>query len=224
MLNEQEINFIRHTIIKPDITNKNTQEYSAWENLLNLKIIRNEATEEEVHQYYRLREIENFFTLISGFGIPETMKEIDRRFDEHTIDSIERDFLVKVLALKSVDLAEDGMMLAFLEKHFVEVEEQSIEEPFIKDLINDLHHDNVKKLEYERTFEMIKNVGFAHLSQNDMSMICLMLLKELKKPLDEKIRFIISQIDPKMLAYLTLRFGITFTNTNDNTPNNNLKQ
>ena len=224
MLNEQEIGFIRHTIIKPDITNKNTQEYSAWENLLNLKIIRNEASEEEVHQYYRLREIENFFTLISGFGIPETMKEIDRRFDEHTIDSIERDFLVKVLALKSVDLAEDGMMLAFLEKHFVEVEEQSIEEPFIKDLINDLHHDNVKKLEYERTFEMIKNVGFAHLSQNDMSMICLMLLKELKKSSDEKIRFIISQIDPKMLAYLTLRFGIAFTNTNDNTPNNNLKQ
>ncbi len=214
-LNEKEVEYLKWAIIYADVRDEKTKRQLDTYVRLSGKYRSKTISEEELIQYNRLREICNFVDIITEDERPKSIEEINRRYEEGYYDDIQKDLFSDMVVQQSMDEIEDKLNLDELVRYMKEVEEQDINEPFIRDLIKSIYTEYKSDVKYERMYRLLQNINFKYINQNDMYMICFYIYKELKNPLDRYMKRSIRLLDKNMLIYLLNNLKIQF-DLNDN--------
>jgi hypothetical protein len=209
-LNEKEVEYLKWAIIYADVRDEKTKRQLDTYVRLSGKYRSKTISEEELIQYNRLREICNFVDIITEDERPKSIEEINRRYEEGYYDDIQKDLFSDMVVQQSMDEIEDKLNLDELVRYMKEVEEQDINEPFIRDLIKSIYTEYKSDVKYERMYRLLQNINFKYINQNDMYMICFYIYKELKNPLDRYMKRSIRLLDKNMLIYLLNNLKIQF--------------
>lgn len=205
-LNKEEIEYIKRTMIyfeeiKPGA---DILKVLSWRNTLERKVLKEEATSEEVVQYERLREIEIFMDMLSGF-VPKDIFEFSDF--AQILDERDMKFMAKIM-LNELDLdIRDAFDRKELEKELEEEYEQDIEEPFIKDLIDKLLKEGSKGDKFRKVDSGIESAEFEHISDETIASIAYLILKETQnaKKNNQKLKFNIKKLNKNTLLYLVMK-------------------
>ena len=218
-LSEEEVQYLKWVSIYSDIRTQETKEQLNWYLQLARKYSHKTASEEELLQFNRLREIDNFVKIITEDERPEDVEDVVKRYEEGYYDDMQKDLFSQMVIQQNFDTIEDMFSIEEIKKHLIEVEGQDINEPFIQDLIKQIFSEYKEDQKYERMFRLIQNINFKYLSNNDKYMICFIIYKELNHPLNRYIKRTVREMDKTLLAYLINKLQMRFTLT-DNNPNN----
>jgi len=205
-LSAEEIEYIKKVYIwYEDIRpGSETMKQLEWRMELERKVLKKEATPEEIIQYERLRDIEFFTDIIFGH-IPKNMS--DYMMHSGFADKREKDFMLKMVMEEDLT----GLKLAFSEGHYKkllqEEYEQDIEEPYIKELIQETlrREKEMKRLAFMA--EKIDGAEFEYIDDETIMSIAYLILKEAKiaKETDQRVRSSIKYVDRDVLLYLVLK-------------------
>ena len=209
-LNEKEVDYLKWAIIYADVRDRKTKDQLGIYVSLSGKYRNKTISEEELIQFNRLREMCNFVDIITEDERPESIDEINRRYEEGYYDDIQKELFSDMVVQQSMDEIEDKLNLDELVRYMKKVEEQDINEPFIRDLIKSIYTEYKSDVRYERMYRLIQNINFKYINQNDMFMICFYIYKELKNPLDRYMKRSIRLLDKNMLIYLLKNLKIQF--------------
>ena len=209
-LNEKEVDYLKWAIIYADVRDEKTKRQLDTYVSLSRKYRNKTISEEELIQFNRLREMCNFVDIITEDERPESIDEINRRYEEGYYDDIQKELFSDMVVQQSMDEIEDKLNLDELVRYMKEIEEQDINEPFIRDLIKSIYTEYKSDVRYERMYRLIQNINFKYINQNDMFMICFYIYKELKNPLDRYMKRSIRLLDKNMLIYLLNNLKIQF--------------
>jgi len=209
-LNEKEVDYLKWAIIYADVRDEKTKRQLDTYVSLSRKYRNKTISEDELIQFNRLREMCNFVDIITEDERPESIDEINRRYEEGYYDDIQKELFSDMVVQQSMDEIEDKLNLDELVRYMKEIEEQDINEPFIRDLIKSIYTEYKSDVRYERMYRLIQNINFKYINQNDMFMICFYIYKELKNPLDRYMKRSIRLLDKNMLIYLLNNLKIQF--------------
>lgn len=213
-LSEKEIEYLKWAIIYPDVRDNKTKEQLDIYVDLSRKYRNKTISEDELLLFNRLREISGFVDIISEDERPDSIEEINKRYEDGYYNDIQKDLFSDMVVQQSIDKIEDKVSLNEIVNYMKDVENQNINEPFIRDLIKSIYTEYKSDVKYERMHRLIQNINFQYINQNDMFMICFYLYKELKHPLNRYMKRSVRLLDKNMLIYLLNNINIHF-NLND---------
>ena len=134
-LTEEEIEFIKHTIINPELKNPECMKWFSWRNqITRIATSKENNNYEVIKQYERIREIENFFTILKEEYCTSII-ELSQKLE--IMDDIEKEFHTKVLLEYITIDMEDTFNYLEWTKAFEE-DENDINDPFIQDMIKEI--------------------------------------------------------------------------------------